>query len=100
MLKPKRDRLGFVIKDFRALGDSFLKIERELERTKGESPHSHIVAVMRELSDMSKLESAPTESLLEWMRVVYNGLSQFEDAPPEPLDAESIEGLRSLGYVD
>ena len=38
--------------------------------------------------------------LLTWMRTVYDGLTDFDDAPPEPLDDESAEILRSLGYVD
>jgi len=42
----------------------------------------------------------PTERLLGWMRAVYEGLSSFDDIPPEPLDDESIERMRSLGYVD
>ncbi|HXV77583.1 MAG TPA: sulfatase [Candidatus Polarisedimenticolaceae bacterium] len=43
---------------------------------------------------------APTESLLGWMRSVYDGLTAIEEQPPEPLDEESAEILRSLGYVD
>ena len=53
-----------------------------------------------ELFDLTRPKVAPTEGLLNWMRIVYNGLEQFEDAPPEPLDQESIDQLRSLGYVD
>jgi len=53
-----------------------------------------------ELFNLTPPKVDPTEGLLNWMRIVYNGLSQFEDAPPKPLDEESIEQLRSLGYVD
>ncbi|MCP3980117.1 MAG: sulfatase [bacterium] len=42
----------------------------------------------------------PTEGLLDWMRLVYTGLTSSDIEPPEPLDPESIEQLRSLGYVD
>jgi hypothetical protein len=54
----------------------------------------------RELNDLIRKNDPPTEGLLTWMRTVYNGLTAVEDAPPEPLDEESIEALRSLGYVD
>jgi arylsulfatase A-like enzyme len=54
----------------------------------------------RELNDLIRKNDPPTEGLLTWMRTVYDGLTAVEDAPPEPLDEESIEALRSLGYVD
>jgi arylsulfatase A-like enzyme len=54
-----------------------------------------------ETVDLHETEAvAPTESLLTWMRSVYDGLSAFDDATPQPLDDESAEVLRSLGYVD
>ena len=49
---------------------------------------------------MKATRGGPTEGLQDWMRTVYDGLTRFEDSPPEPLDAESVEKLRSLGYVD
>ena len=53
-----------------------------------------------ELHDLSADKQPPSEMLLGWMRRVYDGLTSLDDAPPEPLDEESIEQLRSLGYVD
>ena len=52
-----------------------------------------------ELASATDKKADPTERLLSWMRAVYDGLSSFEDMPPEPLDDESIERMRSLGYV-
>ena len=53
-----------------------------------------------ELDDLSDKKDPPTEWLVTWMRSVFDGLVTVEDSPPEPLDEESIEALRSLGYVD
>lgn len=52
-----------------------------------------------ELSSLSRPRENPTEGLQEWMRLVYDGLGSFDDAP-EPLDPEAEEIMRSLGYVD
>jgi arylsulfatase A-like enzyme len=54
----------------------------------------------REEDDLSEKKAEPTEGLMTWMRTVFDGLSAVEDSPPEPLDEESVEMLRSLGYVD
>jgi choline-sulfatase len=53
-----------------------------------------------ELADLSEKKEAPTEGLMTWMQTVFDGLIAVEDSPPEPLDEESVEVLRSLGYVD
>jgi len=53
-----------------------------------------------ELHDLSDKKEPPTEGLMTWMRSVFDGLIAVEDSPPEPLDEESVEVLRSLGYVD
>jgi len=53
-----------------------------------------------ELNDLSEKKADPTEGLMTWMRAVFDGLIAVEDSPPEPLDEESVEVLRSLGYVD
>ena len=53
-----------------------------------------------ELQDLSEKKETPTEGLMTWMRTVFDGLVAVEDSPPEPLDEESVEVLRSLGYVD
>jgi len=54
----------------------------------------------RELNDVHDAGQAPNLSLEGWMQVVYRGLNTFDDMPPTELDADSIEQLRSLGYVD
>jgi arylsulfatase A-like enzyme len=53
-----------------------------------------------EHNDLTGSAADPTDKLSEWMRLVYHGLSNFDTTAPEPLDPESIEQLRSLGYVD
>jgi arylsulfatase A-like enzyme len=53
-----------------------------------------------ESDNLDAKQDAPTESLLTWMRTVYDGLTKLEDSPPAPLDEETAEILRSLGYVD
>jgi arylsulfatase A-like enzyme len=53
-----------------------------------------------ELESLTGRKEQPTEGLSEWLRVVTNSLAQFDDTLPQPLDEESIEQLRSLGYVD
>jgi hypothetical protein len=42
----------------------------------------------------------PSERLLEWAHVVESGLDGLDAEIPEPLDEESIERLRALGYTD
>lgn len=53
-----------------------------------------------EVDNLSRVKENPTEGLQEWMRLVYEGLGSFDDDPPEPLDDEAAEVMRSLGYVD
>lgn len=55
---------------------------------------------LAERKSLSTPKASPSPDLLAWMRTVYAGLTSFDDQPPEPLDAESAEQLRSLGYVD
>jgi arylsulfatase A-like enzyme len=54
----------------------------------------------KELQSLTKVNEYPTEGLLTWMRSVFEGLDEFDDMIPAPLDQESIDALRSLGYVD
>ncbi len=54
----------------------------------------------KEINSLTKLKEHPTEGLLAWMRTVFEGLDEFDDTIPAPLDEESVEALRSLGYVD
>jgi len=44
--------------------------------------------------------SDPTDGLRVWMEFVDFGLRQSDDVPPQPLDDETIEQLRALGYAD
>jgi arylsulfatase A-like enzyme len=53
-----------------------------------------------ELESLSRGNAPPTEGLLTWMRSVFDGLDEFDHTIPVPLDEESVEALRSLGYVD
>jgi len=53
-----------------------------------------------ELNRLGSKTDPPSEGLQNWMRIVYSGLSAFDDQPPRALDEESIRQLRSLGYVD
>ena len=54
----------------------------------------------KELQSLSKIHEYPTEGLLAWMRSVFDGLDEFDHTIPAPLDEESAEALRSLGYLD
>lgn len=54
----------------------------------------------QETRNLSSRREDPTESLVGWMESVYDSLRTFEDMPPETLDQESIEQLKSLGYAD
>ena len=54
----------------------------------------------QELSNLVPALSGPTKSLQQWMEVVDTGLSQTDRAAPQPLDDETIEQLRALGYAD
>jgi hypothetical protein len=42
----------------------------------------------------------PSELLDGWSEVVSTGLHNLDDEVPAPLDEESIEQLRALGYAD
>jgi len=53
-----------------------------------------------ELDSLTGNKEQVSEGLGAWMQVVNDSLVQFDDTPPQPLDEESIEQLRSLGYVD
>jgi hypothetical protein len=53
-----------------------------------------------ELASLVEEKGAPTESLLLWMRQIETALADFDADAPAPLDEESIERMRSLGYLD
>jgi arylsulfatase A-like enzyme len=59
-----------------------------------------LAADPHEANSLDAPKSRPSEGILSWMKTVYDGLGQLDDAPLEPLDAESAARLRSLGYVD
>jgi arylsulfatase A-like enzyme len=50
--------------------------------------------------NLAEPKSDPTEGLRVWMEFVDFGLRQSDEAPPQPLDEETIEQLRALGYAD
>jgi len=52
-----------------------------------------------ELADRAGPKEYPSEGLLEWLRTIYDGLIAFDDTV-NAIDAESVEQLRALGYVD
>lgn len=53
-----------------------------------------------ELIDLSSPGAAPSEELLIWRQEVEEGLRGSSDFPPPDLDAESLQRLRALGYLD
>ncbi len=53
-----------------------------------------------ELTNLAGTRSDPGAGLSLWMEIVDNGLRQSDDLPPEPLDEETIEQLRALGYTE
>ncbi len=53
-----------------------------------------------ELAAQTTAHEDASERLLGWMQTIDEGLGSFANTPPQPIDEESIEQLRSLGYVD
>jgi arylsulfatase A-like enzyme len=53
-----------------------------------------------ELTDLSAKRARPTEALEEWLSQIATTLLNLDREIPEPLDEESIERLRALGYAD
>lgn len=53
-----------------------------------------------ETDDLSAPDAEPSDALLEWMATVYAGLDALGRMPVDELDAESVEQLRALGYLD
>lgn len=73
---------------------------KEIVRLKGER---RMIFDLREDPlelDEGEVSSSPTLDLRSWRDVVEASLGRLDDEPPEPLDAESIERLRALGYAD
>jgi len=53
-----------------------------------------------ELVNLIEAKSSPSERLLGLIEIVSNELNDLDADVPEPLDEESIERLRALGYAD
>ena len=53
-----------------------------------------------ELGSLSAKKESPSEGLRLWISALDSALDSFDDMKPVPLDEESIEQLKSLGYVD
>lgn len=53
-----------------------------------------------ELVNIAPLKTEPSETLQAWGKVIANGLTSLDDVPAEPLDPESEERLRALGYLE
>ena len=59
-----------------------------------------LTADPRELVNLIEAKSAPSERLQGLIEVVSSGLNNLDTDVPKPLDEESIERLRALGYAD
>jgi arylsulfatase A-like enzyme len=59
-----------------------------------------LTADSAELVNLAAHNEAPSDNLMGWVREVYAGLTNPGDEAPQELDAESIEKLRALGYLD
>jgi hypothetical protein len=53
-----------------------------------------------ELHNLNGAGYRPSPELQGWIEHVEEALSRSHDAPPAALDAEDVEKLKSLGYVD
>ena len=54
----------------------------------------------RELKSLTEKDSDPSEELQTWWDEVKKGLEAADDLPPPSLDAETLEQLKALGYID
>jgi arylsulfatase A-like enzyme len=74
---------------------------KEIVRVKsGHRWRFDLVGDPAELANLAEPKSDPTEGLRVWMEFVDSGLRQTDEIPPQPLDEETIEQLRALGYAD
>ena len=53
-----------------------------------------------EVRSLVEKDSAATAELLEWLRQVREGLEASDALPPPSLDAETLDQLEALGYID
>jgi arylsulfatase A-like enzyme len=75
---------------------------KEILRIKKGRSHMrfNLVADPDEVKNLAIPDSIPTEDLRAWMQFVDNGLRSADEVTPDPLDDETIERLRALGYAD
>ncbi len=74
---------------------------KEILRVK--SSHRRIFDLGRDAAERDNLAAAksePSEDLARWLAQVREGLAASDELPPPSLDAESLEQLRALGYLD
>jgi len=75
--------------------------KKEIFRVKnGHHWRFDLTADPRELRNLVGPAGDPSELLDGWSEVVTTGLHNLDDEVPAPLDEESIEQLRALGYAD
>ena len=75
--------------------------QKEIYRVKGEQHWNFdLLEDPGELTSRSTVRADPTEALQNWMAAISRNLSELDEEIPEPLDEESIERLRALGYAD
>jgi len=74
---------------------------KEIVRVKNDN-HSRfdLTADPEEKVNLAQPKSGLTRDLRTWLEFVDHGLRQSDESPPEPLDEETIEQLRALGYAD
>jgi arylsulfatase A-like enzyme len=59
-----------------------------------------LAADPRELRNLSPTDAPASEDLNAWLRLVQQGLERANNLPAAELDAETLEKLRALGYID
>lgn len=75
--------------------------QKEIVRVKNDNRwRFDLRADPRELVNLAEPGSDLTGDLRSWLEFVDFGLRQSDQLPPEPLDEETVEQLRSLGYAD
>ncbi len=75
--------------------------QKEVYRVKGDQHWSFdLTEDPGELVTRSADRAQPSEALQDWMAAISRNLSELDEEIPEPLDEESIERLRALGYAD
>ena len=94
-------------KDAQARRDGLLEVGRvfdgkkEILRLKGNRHQLFdLTADPYERKNRVKKSSPASEELLAWLADVQRGLEAADSEPPPSLDAEAIEQLKALGYLD